>query len=96
MAQPNIATEQGVAILGKDDKLSVYNKVQSQLPTEKISIVYMDKLNNLWVGTIGHGLYQFNSDGILLHEFNQSYGIDETITITSILEDNKGEFVVRF
>ncbi len=83
-----IATEQGVAILNENDSLNYYNKVQSQLPTEKISIVYVDKLNNLWVGTIGHGLFQFNSLGDLLKRFNHESGIDETVTITSVLDDD--------
>ncbi|MBL4660254.1 MAG: response regulator [Alcanivoracaceae bacterium] len=80
----------GVYKLSKDEKLSIYKKIQSQLPQTEIQSIFINNDNELWIGTAKHGLFHFDEKEKLLLHYSEKQGISKNITINSIEEDNNG------
>ena len=82
------ATNAGVLILDQKQQLSIYLKIQNQLPTKEIFSIYLDKAQNLWVGTILNGLFRFNHKGDLIYHYAGN-NLTENDSIYSIIADNQ-------
>lgn len=85
-----IATNNGLSRWdGKTGKWKTFDKSNSELKTNDINIVYIDKDNNRWIGTHGGGLYR-----IIAGDTKIEWVKCPMDKITSLLIDSKGRIWV--
>ena len=60
-----IGTYDGLAILSGDD-VSVFNNVNSSLPSSSIYDIFIDSKNNIWLGTWSGGLARYSPESYRL------------------------------
>ncbi|MCD4785451.1 MAG: hypothetical protein K8T10_16650 [Candidatus Eremiobacteraeota bacterium] len=85
-----IATSNGLSRWdGKTGKWETFNKSNSELKTNDINIVYIDKDNNRWIGTHGGGLYRIIAEDTKIERVKCP--MDK---VTSVIIDKKGRLWV--
>lgn len=78
-----IGTQKGI-VLYKENKL-YQNKTLNTLNNSNIESIFIDHLNQVWIGTNSSGLYQYNNDKLIqIKEFNKF----SNHSIYAIFEDN--------
>ncbi len=85
-----LATSEGLAIFDKFKKqLYFYKKINDKVNNIKITTLFIDKSQNLWIGTQLNGLFRFDSYGNLIRKY---YYLSSQITMTRVysLEENNG------
>ncbi len=80
-----------VSINKKNDEATIYTRINSGLPDNHISSVYVDKKGNKWIATVS-GLLKFDSDHWT--KFNTKNSTLPSDFIYDIAEDSKGNIWV--
>ncbi len=83
------ATSQGIGTLDNKQQFILSSSIQNQLPTKDTVSIYINSLGDLWVGTNGYGLFQFNENFKLVKKYINIEGLPKDSTFNSILEDDK-------
>lgn len=92
-----IATFSGIYILNTDGVIKNYFDTNntSTLTSNKISSLYKDSLNTIWVGTDSNGLYRFNREQRTFTKIRlQDIDLAEGEVIRDIAEDRDGNIWV--
>ncbi len=82
------ATNCGIGFLDNEQQFTLNTTIQDQLPTKDTVSIYISSQGDLWVGTNGYGLFQFNEDDKLIKKFVDIKGMPKDSTFNSILEDD--------
>jgi len=83
-----IGTEEGLAYLSKDDKWTVYNKENSNLPDNYIETLSSDSRDGVWIGTFNGLAYRAGSDEWTIYNTDNSILPDNWIK--ALFSDSSG------
>jgi len=86
-----MATNNGVMILN-NGRLSLYEKVQSQLPTKLILSIHLDNNQHLFIGTELNGFYVFDTSGVNISQRYNKNVVPNDLNIYSIMKDDESNF----
>ncbi|MDR2824275.1 MAG: response regulator [Prevotellaceae bacterium] len=85
---------QGIFLLKKNEKNAKFNKQLSDLLNSKfVSLLYRDKLQNLWIALETGGLYCYNSAADTMQFFDSQSGLSSNY-VSAIAEDNSGNIFI--
>ena len=82
-----IGTDNGLVKFNGDSVITVFNNLNSNLPSNKISLIFIDNKNNIWLAG-NDGLIKF--DGTNFVTYNTSNSNIKTNTVFQIKDDKLG------
>ncbi|MGJ8662281.1 MAG: hybrid sensor histidine kinase/response regulator transcription factor [Marinicella sp.] len=83
------ATDQGLFSMDESFSLDENIKINSQLPGTGIVSVHTDGTDQIWLGSVDHGLYLFDLNGQLIKHYQDADGVPAKETIYTVLDNGQ-------